>query len=310
MAALVVIEHVDGDIREAARSAVSAALGICQRVDVLVLECGRPDVAPAAAKLRGVARVLLAEAPHFEESLPEPVAEQIATVASSYSHVIAAATSFGNDVLPRVAAMLGCEFIENVTHIESEDVFRREIFSGKVVLSVRSCSAIKFVTVQGTKFEAAGFDEDSAPIVRIEVTRDPELSSRLASNRPDPEYVDLTKARIVVSGGRGVGSAESFGLIEALAKRLNAAVGASRAAVEAGFAPAASQVGQSGKTVAPDLYFAIGISGADQHVVGMKDSRLVVAINRDIDAPIFKAADYGLVGDLRQIIPELLALLD
>jgi electron transfer flavoprotein alpha subunit len=274
-------------------------------VHVLVVgeHCG--PAAEAAAKLPGVAKVLKADAPHYAHRLAEPVAELLVVLAPGYSHILAPATASGKNILPRLAALLDVQILTDVTAIGDADTFVRPIYAGSVLVTVKSADAKKVLTVRVSSFDPIATDGGSAAIETTTVTADPSISTFLSANIIKHERPDLTSARVVVSGGRGVGSAEHFHLLDKLAGLLNAAIGASRAAVDAGYAPNDLQVGQTGKIVAPDLYVAIGISGAIQHLAGMKDSKVIVAINKDPDAPIFQVADYGLVADLFKAIPEL-----
>jgi electron transfer flavoprotein alpha subunit len=254
----------------------------------------------------GVSKVLLADAPHLAHELAECVAEQVVAIASGYSHVVSAATSFGKDVLPRAAARHDCALVSDIIGIESPDTFARPIYAGNAIATVRCDEPIKFVTVRPTSFDAARAQGGTAPIEPVASVADAGLSRFVSQEHARLDRPELQGARVVVSGGRGLGSAANFKLLEKLADRLNAALGASRAAVDAGYAPNDWQVGQTGKIVAPQLYLAIGISGAIQHLAGMKESKVIVAINKDPEAPIFQVADYGLVADLFEALPQLL----
>jgi electron transfer flavoprotein alpha subunit len=273
---------------------------------VLVAGQGCRAAAEAAARLAGAAKVLLAEAPHYAGGLPEDLAALVAGVAKGYSHVVAAASAFGKSVMPRVAALLDVAQVSEIVAVESPDTFVRPIYAGNAFATVQSADAIKVVTVRATGFDAAASTGSAAiePLAAASATGRAKLLGQELTKSERPE---LAGARRVISGGRGLGSAENFRMLEALADKLGAAIGASRAAVDSGYVPNDCQVGQTGKIVAPELYIAVGISGAIQHLAGMKDSKVIVAINKDPEAPIFQVADYGLVGDLFQIVPELTA---
>jgi electron transfer flavoprotein alpha subunit len=272
---------------------------------VLIAGHNADGAARAAAQIAGVAKVLNAEAPQLGEFLAENVAALVVAVAKGYSHILAPATSNGKDVAPRVAALLDVQQISEIIAVESPDTFVRPIYAGNALATVKSRDAIKVITVRTTGFDAVASTGGSASIEKIDPPADSGLSSFVSREVSRSERPELTSAKIVVSGGRGMGSGENFKILEPLADKLNAAMGASRAAVDAGFVPNDWQVGQTGKIVAPDLYVAIGISGAIQHLAGMKDSRVIVAINKDEEAPIFQVADYGIVGDLFKLVPEL-----
>jgi electron transfer flavoprotein alpha subunit len=305
MKALVLAEHDNRTIRKSTLNTVAAAQRIGGEVHVLVAgrECG--EAARAAARIAGVARVLHADAPHLDNELAENVAALIASLAKGYTHVLAPATANGKNVLPRAAALLDAQQISDIVAVESPDTFVRPIYAGNALATVQSSDPIKVITVRTTGFDAVPAEGGNAAIETVAPPPDSGLSRFIGREVAKSERPELTSARVVVSGGRGLGSAENFKLLEALADRLNAAMGASRAAVDAGFVPNDWQVGQTGKIVAPDLYIAVGISGAIQHLAGMKDSRVIVAINKDEEAPIFQVADYGIVGDLFQIVPQL-----
>jgi electron transfer flavoprotein alpha subunit len=311
MAILVLVEHDSQVLRAATLNTVAAATQIGGELHLLVAGSGVGSVAQAAAQIPGVVKVLVADAPQLEHFLPEQVAAVVSKLASGYSHVLAAATSVGKNVLPRAAALCDMQQISEITAVVSPDTFVRPIYAGNALATVQSADAIKFITVRATGFDAVAASGGSAAVENIafDSAVDGAMSSFVSREVSKSERPELTAARVIVSGGRGMGSAENFKLLEPLADRLNAAMGASRAAVDAGFVPNDWQVGQTGKIVAPELYIAIGISGAIQHLAGMKDSRVIVAINKDEEAPIFQVADYGLVGDLFQIVPELVAAL-
>jgi len=305
MRALVLAEHDNASLKPLNRNVLAAAARCGGEVDVLVAGQGCAAVAAQAAKLAGVAKVLLSEAPHFEHGLAENIALQVAALAGGYTHVIAPASSFGRNVLPRAAARMGFGQVSDVTAIVSADTFERPIYAGNAIATVQSGDAIQFLTVRPTSFDPVG-EGGAAPVETVAAVADAGLSTFVGREVAKSDRPELAGARVVVSGGRALGSAENFALLERLATRLNAALGASRAAVDAGYAPNDWQVGQTGKIVAPQLYIAIGISGAIQHLAGMKDSKVIVAINKDPDAPIFQVADYGLVADLFEAIPELI----
>jgi electron transfer flavoprotein alpha subunit len=305
MTVLVLAEHDNRALRSPTLNTVTAASQIGGGVDVLVAGHGCRGVAERAAAVAGVSRVLLADAPHLAEGLAENVAEQIVALAKGYTHVLAPATSFGKNVLPRAAARLDCAQISDAMSVQGPDTFTRPIYAGNAIATVQCADPIKFVTVRPTSFDPAGAGGQAA-IETVDAVADTGLASFVGREVAKSDRPELQGAKVVISGGRGLGSAENFKLLEPLADRLNAALGASRAAVDAGFAPNDWQVGQTGKVVAPQLYMAIGISGAIQHMAGMKDSKVIVAINKDPDAPIFQVADYGLVADLFEALPELL----
>jgi electron transfer flavoprotein alpha subunit len=309
-AILVVAEHDNATLKPATLNAVAAAGAIGGAVAVLVAGANCRGVAEAAAKVAGVGKVLLADAPVYEHRLAENLAPLVARLAAGYSHVVAAATSAGKNLLPRVAALLDVAQVSEVVAVEGPDTFVRPIYAGNALATVRSGDPIKVVTVRATGFEPAPAEGGAAPIEAVEATADSGLSRFVGQELSRSERPELTSARVVVSGGRGMQSGENFKLLEAVADRLGAAVGASRAAVDSGFVPNDYQVGQTGKIVAPELYIAVGISGAIQHLAGMKDSKVIVAINKDEDAPIMQVADYALVADLFQAVPELARELD
>jgi electron transfer flavoprotein alpha subunit len=306
MAILVLAEHDHQSVRKSTLNAVAAAQKIGGDVHVLVAGHNAGGAAKAAAQIAGVAKVLHADAPPLGEFLAENVAALVAGLAKGYSHVLAPATSTGKDVMPRAAALADAQQISDIVSVESPDTFVRPIYAGNALATVKSSDAIKFITVRTTAFDAVAATGGSAAVESAEAPGDAGLSSFVGREVAKSERPELTSARVVVSGGRGLGSGENFKLLEPLADKLNAAMGASRAAVDAGFVPNDWQVGQTGKIVAPELYVAIGISGAIQHLAGMKDSRVIVAINKDEEAPIFQVADYGVVGDLFQVVPQLI----
>ncbi|MGO4125194.1 electron transfer flavoprotein subunit alpha/FixB family protein [Inquilinus sp. YAF38] len=305
MSILIVADHDNATLKAATLHAVTAAQKIGGDIHVLVAGAGARPAAEAAAKVAGVAKVLLAEAPALEHQMAETVAPLVADLAKGYSHVLATATSAGKNLLPRVAALLDVQQISEITSVDSPDTFERPIYAGNAIATVQSSDPIKVITVRGTAFEAAAAEGGSAAIEAVEAKPDAGLSSFVGQELSKSERPELTSARIIISGGRAMGSSENFKILEGIADHLGAAIGASRAAVDAGYVPNDYQVGQTGKVVAPDLYIAVGISGAIQHLAGMKDSKVIVAINKDEEAPIFQVADYGLVGDLFKLIPEL-----
>jgi len=309
MAALVIAEHDNTAVKGGTLNAVTAAAKCGGDVHVLVAGANCGEAAKAAAAIAGVSKVLVADAPHLAEQLAEGVAEQVLAVAGAYSHVLAPATAFGKNVLPRVAAKLDVAQISDITAVESPDTFQRPIYAGNAIATVQSSDKVKVATVRTTAFDPAAASGGGAAIENVAAAADPGTSQFVGREVAKSERPELAGAKIVVSGGRGMGSAENFKLLEPLADKLGAAMGASRAAVDAGYAPNDWQVGQTGKIVAPQLYVAIGISGAIQHLAGMKDSKVIVAINKDAEAPIFGVADYGLVGDLFQAVPEMVGKL-
>ena len=309
MTALVLIDHEAGAIKQATRSAIAAATQLGE-VHALVAGSDAATVASAAAQIAGVAKVLVAADAAYDHALAEPLAALIVSLAGGYSHILAAATSVGKNVLPRVAALLDAQPISEIVAVIDADTFVRPIYAGNALATVKSSDAKKVITVRATNFDAVAATGGSAAIEAAGAVSLPGGSAFVSAEVSKSERPELTAARVVVSGGRGMQNAENFKLLEPLADKLGAAVGASRAAVDAGFVPSDYQVGQTGKIVAPELYVAIGISGAIQHLAGMKDSKVIVAINKDEEAPIFQVADYGLVGDLFAVLPELEAALD
>jgi electron transfer flavoprotein alpha subunit len=315
MTILVVAEHESGALKAATLNTVAAAAKIGAEIHVLVAGSGVGAVAEAAAKVAGIAKVLVADAALYEHPLAEPLAALVVSLAGSYGHILFPATTGGKNTAPRVAALLDVAQISEITAVISADTFVRPIYAGNALATVQSKDAVKVITVRATGFEAAPIDRSgaeggAAAIESIAAGADPALSAFVSSQLSKSERPELTSARIIISGGRGMQSGDNFHLLEAVADRLGAAVGASRAAVDAGFVPNDFQVGQTGKIVAPDLYIAVGISGAIQHLAGMKDSKVIVAINKDEEAPIFQVADYGLVADLFKALPELAAELN
>jgi len=305
MTILVVAEHDNAVLKPATLHTLGAAKQIAGETHVLVAGQGCQAVAQAAAAVPGVAKVLLADAPQHKDQLAENLATLVVGLAKEYSHVLAPATTFGKNFMPRVAALLDVAQVSDISAVKSADTFVRPIYAGNALATVQSKDPIKVITVRSTGFEAVPATGGTAAVAAIAPAIESGLSSLVGRELTKSERPELTAARVIVSGGRGMGSAENFKLLEPLADKLNAAMGASRAAVDAGFVPNDWQVGQTGKIVAPELYIAVGISGAIQHLAGMKDSRVIVAINKDEEAPIFQVADYGVVGDLFKVVPEL-----
>lgn len=306
MTALVIAEHDHKILKGGTANAVAAASKMGGDVHVLVAGTSTKSVAEAASKLAGVTKVLHVEAAQYDGGLAENYAALVAPLAKGYSHVVASATAFGKNFMPRVAALLDVAQVSEISAVESPDTFVRPIYAGNAFATVQSPDAIKVVTVRATGFDPAPAT-GSAPIESVAAGPDKQQSKVLGQELTQSARPELGGARRVVSGGRGLGSGDNFKIVEQLADKLGAAVGASRAAVDSGFCPNDYQVGQTGKIVAPELYIAVGISGAIQHLAGMKDSKVIVAINKDPEAPIFQVADYGLVGDLFQVVPELTA---
>ena len=310
MSCLVIAGHAQQKLDPATLNAVTAASRIGGDVHVLVAGANVGAVVDEAATIDGVAKVLVADSAEYEHFLAENVAPLVADLAKDYSHVLAAANTTGKNLMPRVAALLDMQQISDILSVEAEDTFTRPIYAGNAIATVKSKDAIKLVTVRGTAFDVAAVGTGSAAIETIEGTGDKEVSRYVGQELSKSDRPDLTAAKVVISGGRGLGSSEAFDILEPIADKLGAAIGASRAAVDAGYVSNDYQVGQTGKVVAPELYMAIGISGAIQHLAGMKDSRVIVAINKDEEAPIFQVADYGLVADLFEAVPALATELD
>ena len=305
MGILVIAEHDGAELKEATLNAVTAAAEIGGDIDILVAgnDCG--GVVEAAAQVAGVSKVLCADAVEFGNMLAENIAPLVVKLAANYSHVLAPATSNGKNLMPRVAAVLDVQQISEISGVHSSDTFERPIYAGNAIATVQSSDAIKVITVRVTAFDGAEVNGCPASIEAVDSTGDTGLSSFVRAEISKSERPELPSAGIVISGGRGMQNGENFEMLEKVADLLGAAVGASRAAVDAGYVPNEYQVGQTGKVVAPDLYIAVGISGAIQHLAGMKDSKVIVAINKDEEAPIFQVADYGLVADLFKAVPEL-----
>ncbi len=303
---LVIAEHDNATIKAATLNTVAAAQKIGGDVHVLVAGHNAQAAADAAAKIAGVAKVLLADAPQLEQGLAENVEATVLAIAKHYSHILAPATAAGKNVTPRIAAKLDVAQISDITAVDSPDTFERPIYAGNVIATVQSVDPVKVITVRTTAFDAVATEGGNAVIEKLDAAADSGLTQFVGRDVTKLDRPELTSAKIIVSGGRGLGSGKNYTqVLEPLADKLNAALGASRAAVDAGYAPNDYQVGQTGKIVAPQLYVAVGISGAIQHLAGMKDSKVIVAINKDEEAPIFSVADYGLVGDLFAVVPEL-----
>ena len=305
MVALVIAEHDNASLKGSTLHTVTAAAQCGGDVHVLVAGSNAGAAAAAAAQIAGVSKVIVADAAHFADGLAENVAEQVLALAGSYSHILAPATAYGKNILPRVAAKLDVAQISEITKVDSPDTFERPIYAGNAIATVQSSDKIKVITVRTTGFDSAAATGGSAAVEAIGAVADSGKSSFVGRELAVSSRPELTAAKVIVSGGRGMGSGDNFKLLEPLADKLNAAMGASRAAVDAGFVPNDWQVGQTGKIVAPALYIAVGISGAIQHLAGMKDSKTIVAINKDPEAPIFSVADYGIVGDLFEVVPDL-----
>ena len=304
MSILVIAEHDNSELHVSTLNTVTAASKMGDDVQVLVAGSGCGDVAAEAAKISGVSKVLHADAEHYKDAVTTELADLIVGLAADFSHVVAGATTTGKDMMPRIAALLDSAQVSDIIEVDSADTFKRPIYAGNAIATVQNSDATKVITARPTGFDAAATD-GAAEVATIEATAANGSTTVVGRELTVSERPDLGAASIVVSGGRGVGSAENFKIIENLADKLGAAVGASRAAVDAGYVPNDYQVGQTGKVVAPNLYVAIGISGAIQHLAGMKDSKVIVAINKDEEAPIFQVADYGLVADLFEAVPEM-----
>ena len=305
MSTLVIAEHDNGSLKGATLNAVAAAQAMGADIDILVAGGNCGGAAEAAAAVPGIGKVLVADNPAYEHQLAENVSLLIAEVGAAYDNIVAPATTNGKNTLPRVAALLDVGQISEIISVESADTFKRPIYAGNVIATVQSSDAKKVITVRTTAFDAVPAEGGSASIEAVDAVHDAGISSFVGEEVAESDRPELTAADVVISGGRGMQNGENFKLLEGIADKLGAAIGASRAAVDAGFVPNDMQVGQTGKIVAPDLYIAVGISGAIQHLAGMKDSKVIVAINKDEDAPIFQVADYGLVADLFDALPEL-----
>ncbi len=310
MSILVIAEHDNNAIKSGTLNTVTAASQLDGEIVLLVAGHNSAGAADAAAGIAGVSKVLHADNARFEHMLAEEITPLIVSVADDASHILAPASTFGKNTIPRVAALLDVGAISDISRIESADTFVRPIYAGNAMATVQSSDTIKVMTIRTTSFDAAAAEGGSAAVETIDATPAAELSSFVSQELTKSERPELTSAKIVISGGRGFGSEENFAMLNEVADKLGAAIGASRAAVDAGYAPNDYQVGQTGKIVAPELYIAVGISGAIQHLAGMKDSKTIVAVNKDEEAPIFEVADYGLVADLFQVLPELSTALD
>jgi electron transfer flavoprotein alpha subunit len=309
MSILVIAEHDNDTIKAATLVAVAAAQAIGGDIEILVAGAGCSAAADAAAKIAGVTKVRVADNAAYAHGLAENVGDLIVAIGTDYSHILAVSTTSGKNFMPRVAALLDVAQISDISLVVSPDTFERPIYAGNAIATVQSSDAIKVLTVRGTAYDAVSAEGGNASIEALDIVKDAGLSTWVKDEITKMDRPELTAASIIISGGRGMQSEENFKMLESVADKLGAAIGASRAAVDAGFAPNDMQVGQTGKLVAPDLYIAVGISGAIQHLAGMKDSKVIVAINKDADAPIFQVADYGLVADLFNAVPEFDALL-
>ena len=305
MSILVVAEHENSEIKAATLNTIAAGVAIGGEIHVLVAGEGCGGAAEAAAKVDGVAKVLVADSAEYAHGIAENITPLVLSLADNYEHFLANSTSFGKNLMPRVAAMLDVQQISDISGVTSADTFDRPTYAGNAIATVQSSDAKKVITVRGTAFDPVAAEGGSAAVENVGVQGDSGLTSYVGSEISKSERPELTSARVIISGGRGMQSGDNFPMLEKVADILGAAVGASRAAVDAGFVPNDYQVGQTGKIVAPELYLAVGISGAIQHLAGMKDSKVIVAINKDEEAPIFQVADYGLVADLFQAVPEL-----
>jgi len=305
MTALVVAEHNNQELKPVTLNTVTAALGLDQEVHILIAGNACSSVAEEAAKVSGVAKVLLVESSAYENFLAENVATLVSNISGDYDYILAPTTTNGKNVMPRVAALQDVSQISDISAIESSDTFQRPIYAGNCIATVKSNDSKKIITVRNTAFDAAAATGGNAEIITLEEINDAGISKFVKEEIAESDRPELTAADVIISGGRGMQNGDNFTILEGIADKLGAAIGASRAAVDSGFVPNDYQVGQTGKIVAPDLYIAVGISGAIQHLAGMKDSKVIVAINKDEDAPIFQVADYGLVADLFEAMPEL-----
>lgn len=305
MTILVLAEHDGNDLKPGTLTTVTAATKIGGDIHILVMGSGVDKIAGEVATIDGVSKVIYANSESFAHHLPEVLAPFVAGMADNYSHILAPSTTFGKNLLPRIAAIKDVQQISDISEVVSADTFKRPVYAGNAIATVQSGDKLKLITVRGSNFDAAAKGSNTASVETVTGGTASDLVKFLSQELTKSERPDLTAARVVISGGRGVGSKENFHVIETLADKIGAAVGASRAAVDSGYAPNDYQVGQTGKIVAPDLYVALGISGAIQHLAGMKDSKVIVAINKDPEAPIFQVADYGLVADLFQAAPEM-----
>ena len=304
MSILVIAEHDNAQLSVATLNSVTAASEIGGEIDLLVAGESCQTVAEQASKVAGVKTVFVADNPAYDHFLAENIAPLVAEIGTSYTHILATATTTGKNLMPCVAALMDMQAVSDISAVVNEDTFKRPIYAGNVIATVQSSDATKILTVRATAFDAASGEGGSATIETIDTAHNPQTSSFVSEEMAESDRPELTAAGIVVSGGRGMGNGENFDMLYSIADKLGAAVGASRAAVDAGFVPNDMQVGQTGKIVAPDLYVAVGISGAIQHLAGMKDSKVIVAVNKDEEAPIFSVADYGLVADLFTALPD------
>jgi electron transfer flavoprotein alpha subunit len=309
MSILVIAEHDNTNLKGATLNTVAAAKEIGNDITLLVAGLNISSVVDEAKQLNGVTRILSCDDALYENALAEELSNLVLSVSSEYSYILAPATTFGKNLLPRISAKLDVQQISDIISVESEDTFKRPIYAGSCIATVKSNDSVKLITVRSTAFDAVALDNSDIPVESINVSDSANISEFVSEELAKSDRPELTSANIVISGGRGMQSGDNFHLLDSIADKLGAAVGASRAAVDAGFVPNDYQVGQTGKIVAPDLYIAVGISGAIQHLAGMKDSKVIVAINKDEDAPIFQVADYGLVSDLFTALPELEASL-
>lgn len=305
MTALVISEHDNSELKGATLNTISAALQLDEEIHVLVAGSDCNIVAESAAKANGVSKVLYVDSPEYENFLAENISLLIKNLSGDYSSILAPATTNGKNYMPRVAAFLDVAQISDISSVESNDTFQRPIYAGNCIATVTSSDDVKVITVRTTAFDPVPSDSGSAEIVKLEEINDAGISQFIKDELAESDRPELTAADVIISGGRGMQNGENFNLLEGIADKLGAAIGASRAAVDSGFVPNDYQVGQTGKIVAPNLYIAVGISGAIQHLAGMKDSKVIVAINKDEDAPIFQVADYGLVADLFTALPEM-----
>ena len=305
MTALVISEHDNSELKGATLNTISAALQLDEEIHVLVAGSNCNAVAESAAKANGVSKVLYVDSPEYENFLAENISLLIKNLSGDYSSILAPATTNGKNYMPRVAAFLDVAQISDISSVESNDTFQRPIYAGNCIATVTSSDDVKVITVRTTAFDPVPSDSGSAEIVKLEEINDAGISQFIKDELAESDRPELTAADVIISGGRGMQNGENFNLLEGIADKLGAAIGASRAAVDSGFVPNDYQVGQTGKIVAPNLYIAVGISGAIQHLAGMKDSKVIVAINKDEDAPIFQVADYGLVADLFTALPEM-----
>jgi len=305
MAILIIAEHDNKTLKGATLNTITAASQLSPNIDVLVAGYDCQAVANTLSTVTNVSKVLVADNPNYEHQLAENISELVANLANNYSHIMTCSTAAGKNVMPRVAALLDVAQISDIISIEENDIFLRPVYAGNAIAKIKSLDPIKVITVRSTAFDASIMGDDSAAIEKVDLIITNENTTFISEQLCESDRPELTDANIIVSGGRGMGNGDNFTLLEKVADKLNGAVGASRAAVDAGYVANDMQVGQTGKIVAPDLYIAVGISGAIQHLAGMKDSKIIVAINKDEDAPIFQVADYGLVADLFDVLPEL-----